>query len=321
MKQVGIIGGAGYTAGELIRLLLHHPEVEISWIQSDSQAENPIYRIHQDLLGATSLHFQKEIHWEIDLVFLCKGHGFSAPFLAKHPIPPSVKIIDFSRDFRLRSDEHSFVYGLPELNKAIIQSSRLIANCGCFATAIQLALLPLAAKQQLATDVHVHALTGSTGAGQKPSSTTHFSWRNNNISVYKAFQHQHLDEIQQSLKSLQNEALPPIHFVPIRGDFTRGIFASLYTDIRASLDEIQQWYQDFYADAPFVVLSSENIHLKQVVNTNKCLIYLQKHGDKLHIISILDNLIKGAAGQAVQNMNLCLGLDETNGLKLKAAYF
>jgi N-acetyl-gamma-glutamyl-phosphate reductase len=321
MTQIGIIGGGGYTAGELIRILLHHPFAHIKWIKSNSQAGKFICEVHQDLLGETSLQFTDQVDWDIDVLFLCSGHGQSSIFLSENTLPEDLLIIDLSRDFRLKSAQHSFIYGLPELNKSDIQSSTRIANCGCFATAIQLALLPLAANNWLNSEVHVQAITGATGAGQSPSSTTHFSWRNNNLSAYKAFQHQHLDEIHQSLQQLQADFQYSINFIPVRGDFARGIFASIYTEVDESYEQLLKAYQKYYVDSPFVHISIDNISLKQVVNTNKCLLHLQKHGNKLLIISTIDNLLKGASGQAVQNMNLALGLEETAGLGLKAMAF
>lgn len=318
MIQVGIIGGAGYTAGELIRILSYHPAVAINYIHSSSQSGKQVSSIHQDLVGEVFLTFTDQIHFDIDVLFLCMGHGRSKTFLAENSIPDHVLLIDLSRDFRL---EDHFVYGLPELNKSAIQQSKRIANCGCFATAIQLALLPLAAQQLLQEAVHIHAITGSTGAGQSPSATTHFSWRNNNVSIYKAFKHQHLAEIERSLTQLDPQFQQSLNFLPVRGAFTRGIFASAYTTTSLSEAELYELYQSFYKQAPFVWISEENPSLKQVVNTNKCLLHLEKHEDKVLIISMIDNLIKGASGQAVQNMNLALGLEETAGLHLKAMAF
>jgi len=319
--QVGIIGGAGYTAGELIRILLHHPKVNIQFIHSNSQEGKLVSDIHQDLLGETFLSFSKEIKTDIDVIFLCMGHGKSKVFLEKTQLPNHIKIIDLSRDYRLKNEDNKFVYGLPELNKSKIQQSNYIANCGCFATAIQLALLPLANAQQLKNDIHVHAITGSTGAGQNPSSTTHFSWRNNNVSIYKPFTHQHLEEIHQSIQQLQNRFEQEINFLPVRGNFSRGIFASIYTKTDLEEKELIELYQKYYADEPFVFISPTNPSLKQVVNTNKCVLFVKKEGNKVFIISLIDNLIKGASGQAVQNMNLIFGLKETEGLGLKAMAF
>lgn len=321
MIQVGIIGGAGYTAGELLRILVHHPAVSISFVHSQSQADQPVVSIHTDLVGETDLHFTQPINREVDVLFFCGGHGKTAPFLAEHDIPGSVKLIDLSRDYRIQSPDHGFVYGLPELNREGIKAANHIANPGCFATCIQLALIPLADAQQLNGEIHITALTGSTGAGQKPTATTHFSWRNNNISVYKAFSHQHLGEIMQSVRILQPQGTEAVNFVPMRGDFTRGILASTYLDTPLSEEEALEIFQAFYASHPFTHVVDTNPHLKQVVNTNKGLIYVKKHGQKLHIISLIDNLLKGASGQAVQNMNLMCGLEEDLGLRLKAAAF
>ncbi|HEX7583344.1 MAG TPA: N-acetyl-gamma-glutamyl-phosphate reductase [Prolixibacteraceae bacterium] len=322
MIKVGIIGGAGYTAGELIRILLNHPQVEITFIQSSSNAGNRISDIHTDLLGDTDMKFVAETDFsQIDVVFFCMGHGKSKEFLQKHTLPENVKIIDLSHDFRLKREGNNFVYGLPELNREIIRKSNKIANPGCFATGIQLAILPLAAAGLMKDELHIHAITGSTGAGQSPGSTSHFSWRNNNLSVYKAFEHQHLGEIGESLKQLQHDFNFDINFIPVRGNHTRGIFASVYTRFDGSLEEVQKIYQDYYESHPFVFVSPANPDLKQVVNTNKAILYLEKHGTKLMILSVTDNLLKGASGQAVQNMNLIFGLEETMGLNLKAVAF
>jgi N-acetyl-gamma-glutamyl-phosphate reductase len=321
MINVGIVGGAGYTAGELLRILIHHPKVQIQFVHSNSNAGNPISDVHLDLLGETDLVFTDQILPTIEVLFSCMGHGNSKTFLEKNSLDPNIKIIDLSRDFRLKADAKNFVYGLPELNKAAIEESSHIANPGCFATAIQLALLPLAEGRLLTADIHVNAVTGSTGAGQKPMATTHFSWRNNNVSVYKAFKHQHLDEIYQSVHQLQDNYEGQINFIPVRGNFSRGIFASVYTDCALSESEAIYLYEHFYDNDPFVFISKKNPNLKQIVNTNKCIIYLEKHGDKLLIISMIDNLVKGASGQAVQNMNLMFGLDENTGLGLKSVAF
>ena len=321
MIKTGIIGGAGYTAGELIRILLQHPETQIEFVQSTSQAGKEVSDIHQDLFGDIDMTFVNEMNSEVDVLFLCMGHGRSKQFVESNQIPSSTKIIDLSHDYRIKSDVHHFVYGLPELNKTLIKESTHIANCGCFATAIQLALLPLANEQLLKNEIHIQAITGSTGAGQQPRETTHFSWRNNNLSVYKAFQHQHLKEIKQSLMQLQNDFDHSINFIPIRGDFPRGIFASIYTQFDGDLEAAIQIYVDYYRDDPFTWITKQNPSLKQVVNTNKCLLHLEKHGDKLLIISAIDNLLKGASGQAVQNMNLMFGLEERIGLSLKAVVF
>ena len=323
--EIGIIGGAGYTAGELIRLLLNHPKANINFIYSTSNAGNKIYKIHQDLIGSTDLEFSSKINSEIDVLFLCLGHGNSKAFLENNSFSAETKIIDLSNDFRLKKDEifngKTFIYGLPELNKEAIKKAKYIANPGCFATAIQLALLPLAKAEVLQNDVHVNAVTGATGAGTSLSATTHFTWRDNNFSHYKAFTHQHLGEINQSVKFLQSNFKSDINFMPNRGDFSRGIFVTMYTKFSGSLEEAKAMYNDFYKDAAFTLVSEEEIHLKQVVNTNKCILHLHKHEDKLLVTSIIDNLLKGASGQAVQNMNLMFGFDETEGLKLKATYF
>ena len=319
--QTAIIGGAGYTAGELIRILLHHPQVEITSIQSQSHAGQPVSVAHPDLAGETNLNFSESISDKADVIFICAGHGKSKALLEQQNFPSSAKIIDLSRDFRLKEVGNDFIYGLPELNRDEIRRSNQIANPGCFATCIQLALLPLAAHGQLKDEVHIHAITGSTGAGQKPLPTTHFSWRNNNISIYKAFNHQHLDEINQSLIQLQPDFHHELNFLPLRGDFARGIYASLYLNSDLSQEEAQAMYQDYYQDHPFTHMNTADPYLKQVVNTNKCLIKVTKHKEKLLIISMIDNLIKGASGQAVQNMNLCFGLEESLGLQLKASAF
>ncbi len=322
MIQVGIIGGAGYTAGELIRILLNHAKAEIAFVQSSSNAGNPIDTVHRDLIGETSLNFVAEPDFEaVDVIFLCMGHGKSKEFIERNSIPDAVRIIDLSHDYRLKAEGNDFIYGLPELNREVIRSSRRIANPGCFATGIQLAVLPLAAAGVLENEVHVHAITGSTGAGQAPSRTSHFSWRNSNVSVYKAFQHQHLGEITQSFKQLQNSFDFAINFIPVRGNHTRGIFASVYTDFKGTLEDAKDLYKRYYADHPFVFVTDENPDVKQVVNTNKAVLHLEKHGDKLLILSVTDNLLKGASGQAVQNMNLLFGLDEKEGLNLKPVSF
>ncbi len=322
MIKVGIIGGAGYTAGELLRILLHHPEVEITFVHSTSNAGKLISDVHTDLLGETASVFINEINLKsVNVVFFCMGHGKSKEFLKKYALEDFPKVIDLSRDYRLKTAENDFVYGLPELNKNDIENANYLANPGCFATTIQLALLPLAEGRLLTSDIHVNAITGSTGAGQNPTPTTHFSWRNNNVSVYKAFKHQHLDEIYQSIYQLQPKFEKGIYFIPTRGNFARGIFASIYTDCELNEAEVTYLYEHFYDNDPFVYISKHNPNLKQVVNTNKCMLYLEKHGDKLLIISMIDNLIKGASGQAVQNMNIMFGLEESIGLKLKAVAF
>jgi N-acetyl-gamma-glutamyl-phosphate reductase len=322
--KAGIIGGAGYTGGELIRLLLHHPGTIVSFIHSRSNAGQPVYTVHQDLLGETGLLFTGELSTDIDVLFLCLGHGESKKFLAENAFPEKVKIIDLANDFRLKKDAanggHQCVYGLPELNKKSIQSANAIANPGCFATTIQLGLLPLA-KAGLLKDIYTTGITGSTGAGQSLSATSHFSWRANNIQAYKTLTHQHLGEIGESLLQLQPVGTIELSFVPWRGDFTRGIFVSSTLACDLSLEELYVLYNEFYKGQPFTHVSKEPIFLKQVVNTNKALIQLEKAGSKLVVHSVADNLLKGASGQAVQNMNLVFGLEETMGLKLKANYF
>lgn len=319
--KVGIAGGAGYTAGELIRILLNHPNTELGWILSSSHAGQPITRVHTDLVGDTNLVFASDPDFQaIDVIFLCMGHGKSAEFINKNNIPDQVKIIDLSHDYRIKAPGNDFVYGLPEMNRDSIKTAHKIANPGCFATSIELALLPLAA-QGLLSEVHVHAITGSTGAGQSHSATTHFSWRNDNVSLYKVFEHQHLKEINQSLRQLMPGFTGPLNFVPMRGNFSRGILASVYLDCDLSQDEARGLFEFYYQPHPFVSVSADPIDLKQVVNTNKCLIEVNKHNEKLHITSIIDNLTKGASGQAIQNMNLIFGLPETTGLYMKPSAF
>ncbi len=319
MIRAGIIGGAGYTAGELLRILLNHPEVEITFVHSTSQAGLPVSDVHENLLGETSLCFTDTIDLTgIDVVFLCMGHGRSRAFWAENPLPESLRVIDLAQDFRDESE--GYVYGLPEWQRQRIKTSRLVANPGCFATAIQLALLPLAAKGMLTSDVHVTAITGSTGAGVKPGATTHFSWRTDNLSVYKPFEHQHLIEIGRNLALLQGTA-PTINFVPLRGDFARGILASVYLQTRMGSDEARQLYETFYADAPFTHVSPRAVNLKQAVNTNKAVLSVEVHRGNIHIVSCIDNLLKGASGQAVENMNLMFNLDQTCGLRLKGSAF
>lgn len=320
MIKAGIIGGAGYTAGELIRILIHHPEVELDFVYSTSQPGKPVSGIHQDLLGETDLEFSGEINKNTDVVFLCLGHGNSVKFLAENQFSENTKIIDLSTDYRM-DGEHEFVYGLPEFNKKKIKNANFIANPGCFATAISLAILPLAKAGLLHNDVHINAVTGATGAGTSLSATTHFTWRDNNFSSYKAFEHQHLNEIGQSLKKLQDNKLPELNFIPNRGNFSRGIHATAYTKFDGSLEEAKAIFTEAYKNSAFTFLVEEALHLKQVVNTNKCLLKLQKFGDKILITSIIDNLLKGASGQAVENMNLMFGFEENLGLKLKATYF
>lgn len=319
--RVGIVGGAGYTAGELIRILLYHPAADLKYIQSSSNNGQPVSAIHTDLIGDTELVFADVDFEDTDVVFLCSGHGKSIEYLSKTTVPQRVKIIDLSHDFRLKREGNDFVYGLPELNRAQIRMATKIANPGCFATAIQLALIPLATAGLLTDEVHVNAITGSTGAGQAPTKTSHFSWRDNNLSVYKAFEHQHLGEIYQSLYQAQPGFSKDVNFIPVRGNHTRGIFVTAYTKFEDTLEAADVIYRKFYATHPFINLAPENPDLKQVVNTNKGLLFLEKHGNKLMIISCIDNLIKGASGQAVQNMNLMFGLDERSGLNLKAIAF
>jgi N-acetyl-gamma-glutamyl-phosphate reductase len=322
--KAGIIGGAGYTGGELIRLLIHHPDTTISFVHSRSNAGKPVHTVHQDLLGDTDLEFSGELRDDIDVLFLCLGHGESKKFLAENKITASVKVIDLANDFRLSASSQEgsrkFVYGLPELNKELIKSADNIANPGCFATCIQLGLLPLA-KAGLLNDVYTTGITGSTGAGQSLSSTSHFSWRANNIQAYKTLTHQHLGEIGESLTQLQSNSDIDLSFVPWRGDFTRGIFVSSTLHCDLSLEELSVIYNKFYKGHPFTHVSKDPIFLKQVVNTNKALLQLEKAGSKLVVHSAIDNLVKGASGQAVQNMNLLFGLEETAGLKLKPAAF
>jgi len=319
--RIGIVGGAGYTAGELIRILLYHPNAELKYIQSSSNDGQPVTNIHRDLLGETGLQFSEIDPEQVDLLFLCSGHGKSIEYLSQTTLPERVKIIDLSHDFRLKREGNTFVYGLPELNRKAIQVASRVANPGCFATGIQLAILPLAAAGLIHDDLHVNAITGSTGAGQAPTKTSHFSWRDSNLSVYKAFEHQHLGEICESLKQAQPDLNHALHFIPVRGNHTRGIFTMAYTRFEGTLADACQLYATYYKLHPFVHLTDENPDLKQVVNTNKCLLYLEKHGDQLLIISCIDNLLKGASGQAVQNMNLLFGVDERTGLNLKAVAF
>jgi N-acetyl-gamma-glutamyl-phosphate reductase len=324
--KAGIIGGAGYTGGELIRLLINHSGVELSFIQSSSNAGNNLGEVHGDLAGETELSFSKEFHFDIDVIFLCSGHGEARKFLTNNAVPDAVKIIDIGNDFRLAADAEAgnrkFVYGLPELNHAEIRRADSIANPGCFATAIQLGLLPLA-YHGLLTDVYTTGITGSTGAGQSLSATSHFSWRANNIQAYKTLTHQHLGEITESLNKAapEHSPAPSVHFVPWRGDFARGIFVSSTISTDYTLDELIQLYHDFYKDAIFTHVVQQPLFLKQVVNTNKGLIQLEKNGNHLVVHSAIDNLLKGASGQAVQNMNLMFGIEEETGLKLKANYF
>jgi N-acetyl-gamma-glutamyl-phosphate reductase len=317
--KVAIEGAAGYTAGELLRILLFHPFVEVKYVHSESNAGKPVYAVHKDLLGETELVFNDIDFNDTDVVFLCKGHGQSVKFMEQNNLPEHVKVIDLSTDFR--DESAGFVYGLPELQREKIKTARLIANPGCFATSIELALLPLASAGLLKNEVHITSITGSTGAGQSPSETTHFSWRNNNVSVYKPFRHQHLKEIGMCINKLQPGFHKSVNLVPVRGNFSRGILTSCYTECSESQAEIDKLYHDFYQSHPFTVISKENPDLKQVVNTNKCILYLERFEDKLYILSLVDNLIKGASGQAVQNMNLMFGIPEDTGLRLKPIGF
>ncbi len=321
MIKVGILGAAGYTGGELIRLLLNHPEAEIVFANSESNAGNLVSDVHEGLLGDTELRFTSEMPFDqVDVVFFCFGHGKSEAFLKEHTIPASVKIIDLAQDFRIKGD-HDYVYGLPEINKAEIVKAQHVANPGCFATAIQVALLPAAKMGLLTEDVAVNAITGSTGAGQKPGATTHFSWRSDNLSIYKAFSHQHIAEIRQSLTQVQGSLNASIDFIPYRGNFARGIFCTAVVKTKANTEDIVAAYKDFYKDAAFTHYSDKSIDLKQVVNTNKALVHVDCFEGKILITSAIDNLLKGAVGQAVQNMNLLFGIDETAGLRLKASAF
>ena len=325
MIKVGIIGGSGYTAGELLRLLVHHPKTTLDFVFSTTNAGKFLYEAHADLIGDTDLKFTDAVNSEVDVLFLCLGHGRSRNFLSEHTFSEQTKVIDLGNDFRLTVDKQfqgrDFVYGLPELQKDEIQRAKNIANPGCFATAIQLALLPLAQKGLIKEAVHVNATTGSTGAGVMPGATTHFSWRDNNFSSYKVFNHQHLGEIHQSVQQLQGSDSQPIFFVPNRGNFSKGIYATAYTKYDGTMEEAQKLYEDFYKDAAFTVVSEAPIYLKQVVNTNKCILHLFKQDGMLLITSVIDNLIKGASGQAIHNMNLLFGLEETMGLHLKSSGF
>ena len=324
MIKAGIIGGAGYTAGELIRLLLIHPDVELKWVNSSSNAGNLVTDVHQGLIGELDLRFTSETTFEeIDVLFFCTPHGETRKFMETHDVPEDLRIIDLSQDYRIQDGTHDFYYGLPELNRRRIvkEGAKHIANPGCFATCIQLALLPLAKNLLLNSDVHVNAITGSTGAGVKPSATSHFSWRNDNVSIYKPFKHQHLAEIRQSLSQLQNSFNASVDFIPVRGCFSRGIFTTAYLDCPIELNEIRKLYEEYYADHNFTFVVDKMPDLKDVVNTNKCLIHLMKEDGKLLIVSVIDNLLKGASGQAVHNMNLLFGLHECTGLKLKPSAF
>ena len=327
MIKAGIIGGAGYTAGELMRILVHHQHVEVSFVHSNSHAGHRLCEVHNDLLGDTDMLFTNELG-EVDVVFLCLGHGKSVEFLNTNRLPGAPKIIDLSQDFRINQFFQiqdgvcwEFVYGLPECNREQIRGASYIANPGCFATAFELALLPLAKAGLLTNEVHANGITGSTGAGQAPTATTHFSWRNNNISIYKPFTHQHLLEVRNTLETAANNPIPELNFVPVRGDFTRGIFLSAYTTIHLEQNELTELYRQYYADAAYTIVCERDISLKEVVGTNKCFLRVEKYGNKAFITSIIDNLLKGASGQAVQNMNLMFGIDERAGLGLKSISF
>ena len=320
--KIGILGAAGYTGGELIRLLLNHPQAEIVFANSESNAGNPVADVHEGLYGDTELRFTDAMPFgEVDVLFFCFGHGKSRQFLSEHHVPGNVKIIDLAQDFRLKAEGNDFVYGLPEINRAKIASAMHVANPGCFATCIQLGLLPAAKMGLLTEDVSVNAITGSTGAGQKPGATTHFSWRTDNMSIYKPFTHQHVPEIRQSLEQTHGAPVGQIDFIPYRGNFARGIFATAVVRTEASIEQITEGYKAFYNDEPFTHYVDKPIDMKQAVNTNKCLVHCEKFGDKLLITSCIDNLLKGAVGQAVENMNIMFGVEETSGLKLKPSAF
>ena len=324
MKTVGIIGGSGYTGGELLRLVVHHPSLILDFVYSSTRPGTFIDETHQDLLGQFELKFTDQINTDVDILFLCLGHGNSSKFLKNYTFSNSTIIIDLSNDFRLKKDskinEREFVYGLPEINRTAIKKARSIANPGCFATAIQLALLPLASRNKLNNAIHVNATTGSTGAGVSSSATTHFSWRNNNLSWYKPFTHQHLGEVKETLHQAQGKNTEII-FLPQRGNFTRGIFATAYTFFEENLDDAYEIYQEFYKNAPFTQVSKKELHLKLVINSNQCFLHLHKFNDKLLITSVIDNLIKGASGQAIQNLNIMMGWEERLGLQLKTSIF
>lgn len=325
MIKAGIVGGSGYVAGELLRSLIHHPKVEIDFIFSHSHAGKKAQEIHHDLFNRPDLVFTDQVNSKIEVLFLCLGHGNSSKFLSNNHFSENTKIIDLSNDFRLKADavfeKKEFVYGLVDLNRAAIKSAKNIANPGCFATAIQLGLLPLAKNQLLVDEVHINAITGATGAGQSLTNTSHFSWRNNNISTYKEFTHQHLGEIGESVVSLQKNMDSDLNFIPVRGDFTRGIFATIYTVTSASEEDLVKFYETFYQNEPFTHVTKNGVDLKQVINTNHALVQVKKHGNKAFITVAIDNLVKGAAGQAIQNMNLMCGLEEDCGLNFKASYF
>jgi N-acetyl-gamma-glutamyl-phosphate reductase len=322
--SVGVVGGAGYTGGELLRLLVLHPNTNIDFIYSTTRAGKAVSDTHTDLMGILDMPFSSELNQEVDVLFLCLGHGNSAAFLHDNVVNDNTKIIDLSSDFRRKDDRdfmgRSYVYGLTEVNKEQIKSAQAIANPGCFATAIQLALAPLAAAKKLTQDVHINAITGSTGAGAVPSATSHFSWRNNNISYYKPFVHQHLGEIGETIAQAQGSAAK-LYFLPIRGNFTRGIFATTYTSFSGSLEDAYAIFEDYYSDCPFTFVSHAPLALKQVVNTNRCMVHLHIHEGQLLVTSIIDNLLKGASGQAIENMNLMFGLEQTTGLHLKSTSF
>lgn len=322
--KANIVGGAGYTAGELLRILINHPKIELTSVYSTSNAGNPVTTVHEDLIGETDLIFSDRIDQEADVVFLCLGHGKSRDFLTKNVYSKNTKIIDLSNDFRVKPhhvfQDRTYIYGLPELQKEEIKKAKNIANPGCFATAIQLALLPLAKKSLLSQDIHIHAVTGSTGAGQSLSATAHFSWRNNNVSFYKEFSHQHEAEISQSIHQLGTNQ-HQLYFLPIRGNFTRGILAGIYLKCEITEEEAFSLYREYYQDHPFTFVSNTPLSVKQIVNTNKCMLEIQKHKDTLLITSVIDNLSKGASGQAVQNMNLIFGFEESEGLHLKPVAF
>ena len=322
MIRIGILGGAGYTAGELIRLLLNHPQATIGFVNSESNAGNLLTDVHEGLYGETDLRFTSDMPFdEVDVVFFCFGHGKSAAFLKEHSIPENVKIIDLAQDFRIASPDHDYIYGLPETHRSQIMKAKHLANPGCFATCIQLALLPALKAGLISGDIHVNGITGSTGAGQKPGATTHYSWRNDNISVYKTFRHQHLLEIGQTVQELHPGYDGRVLFIPQRGCFARGIYVTAYAKCDAPLEDVQRIYADYYADAAFTHFTTTSPDMKQVVNTNKAVVYVEKYEDQLLMICAIDNLLKGAVGQAVQNMNLMFGIDEKAGLRLKASAF
>ena len=322
MIKAGIIGGAGYTAGELIRLLIVHPDVDLKWVHSTSNAGNRVDSVHQGLIGETKLVFTADTDFSnVDVLFFCTPHGESKRFLESHPEALKLKIVDLSQDYRIADGNHDFIYGLPEMNRKYIIRGQHVANPGCFATAIQLALLPLARNLLLNSDIHVTAITGSTGAGVKPSATSHYSWRNDNVSIYKPFRHQHLAEIRQTLSTLQTSFNSEIDFLPVRGCFSRGILAAVYLKCPVEVEEVKKLYKEYYSDHNFTFLSERMPDLKDVVNTNKCILHVTKEDGKLLVVSVIDNLLKGASGQAVHNMNLLFGLHELTGLRLKASAF